>query len=72
MPDVIRIVDHEADLVSRIEVVIDQHQRPHLINFEWLQHGAGANQIFPSSANLVDAAGRTVMTSCAAHRPDGE
>jgi hypothetical protein len=43
----------------------------HLINFEWLQHEAGANQIFPASADLIDATGRTVITSYAVHRPDG-
>ncbi|MGO8788957.1 MAG: discoidin domain-containing protein [Terriglobia bacterium] len=43
----------------------------HLINFEWLQHGAGANQIFPASADLMDPAGRSVVTSYAVHRPDG-
>ncbi len=43
----------------------------HLINFEWLQHEAGANQIYPASADLKDAAGRTVITSYAVHRPDG-
>jgi len=43
----------------------------HIINFEWLQHGAGANQIFPASTDLVDIAGRKVITSYAAHRPDG-
>jgi hypothetical protein len=43
----------------------------HMINFEWLQHGGGANQIFPASANLKDAAGRTVITAYAVHRPDG-
>jgi hypothetical protein len=43
----------------------------HIINFEWLQHGAGANQIFPASTDLMDAAGRKVITSYAVHRPDG-
>ena len=43
----------------------------HLINFEWLQHDAGANKIFPASADLKDAAGRTVVTSYAVKRPDG-
>jgi F5/8 type C domain len=43
----------------------------HMINYEWLQHEAGANQIFPASADLLDAAGRTVITSYAVHRPDG-
>ena len=43
----------------------------HLINFEWLQHGGGANRIFPASAGLKDAAGRTVITAYAVDRPDG-
>src|SRR6185369_14892375 len=43
----------------------------HLINFEWLQHEAGANKIFPASADLMDAAGRTVVTSYVVKRPDG-
>jgi len=43
----------------------------HMINFEWLEHGGGANQIFPASTDLLDAAGRTVITSYAVHRPDG-
>jgi F5/8 type C domain len=43
----------------------------HIINFEWLEHGGGANQIFPASADLLDAAGRNVITSYAVHRPDG-
>jgi len=44
----------------------------HMINFEWLEHGAGANRIFPASADLLDAAGRTVITAYAVHRPDGD
>jgi hypothetical protein len=43
----------------------------HIINFEWLQHEAGANKIFPASTDLKDAAGRTVVTSYAVKRPDG-
>lgn len=43
----------------------------HLINFEWLQHGAGLNRIFPAAADLVDAAGRNVITAYAVQRPDG-
>jgi len=43
----------------------------HIINFEWLQHGAGANQIFPASADLFDPAGRQVITAYSVRRPDG-
>ena len=43
----------------------------HMINFEWLEHGRGANRIFPASADLADAAGRKVITAYVVHRPDG-
>lgn len=43
----------------------------HIINFEWLQKGAGPNQIFPASADRTDAAGHMVITSYAVQRPDG-
>jgi len=43
----------------------------HIINFEWLQHGGGANQIFPASSDLLDGAGRNVINVYAVHRPDG-
>jgi hypothetical protein len=43
----------------------------HMINFEWLEHGGGANLIFPASTDLYDVAGRKVITSYAVHRPDG-
>ena len=36
-----------------------------------MQHEAGANKIFPASADLKDAAGRTVVTSYVVKRPDG-
>jgi hypothetical protein len=43
----------------------------HVINYEWLQHDAGANQVYPASCDLLDAGGRNVITSYAVHRPDG-
>ncbi|HUB25844.1 MAG TPA: discoidin domain-containing protein [Tepidisphaeraceae bacterium] len=42
----------------------------HMINFEWLQHGAGINRIFPASCDLLDAAGRHVISAYAVDRPD--
>jgi hypothetical protein len=42
----------------------------HIINFEWLQHDAGTNEIFPATTDLIDAAARTVVTAYAVHRPD--
>lgn len=43
-----------------------------LINLEWVKHGAGVHRMFPSSADIKDAAGNTLVTSYALLRPDGE
>jgi len=43
----------------------------HMINLEWLQHRAGPHQMFPSSADITDAAGNRLVTSYAVRRPDG-
>ena len=43
----------------------------HMLNLEWLQHRAGVHQMFPSSSDVRDAAGDTLVTSYAVHRPDG-
>ena len=53
------------------EVALTPFASGHMINFEWLKHEAGANQIFPASADLNDAAGRIVVTSYVVKRPDG-
>ena len=42
-----------------------------MINREWLQHRAGPHQMFPSSADITDAAGNRLVTSYAVRRPDG-
>ena len=43
----------------------------HMLNLEWLQHRAGVHQMFPSSTDITDSAGDTLVTSYAVHRPDG-
>lgn len=43
----------------------------HMINLEWVQHRAGPHQMFPSSADITDAAGNRLVTSYAVRRPDG-
>ena len=43
----------------------------HMINLEWVQHRAGLHQMFPSSTDVTDAGGDTLVTSYAARRPDG-
>lgn len=43
-----------------------------LINLEWVQPGDGIHQIFPSTSNIIDPAGHTLVTSYALSRPDGQ
>ena len=43
----------------------------HMLNLEWLQHRAGVHQMFPSSADITDSDGDTLVTSYAVQRPDG-
>ena len=43
-----------------------------MINLEWVQPGSGEHRIFPSSSDIVDAAGHVLVTSYAVLRPDGE
>jgi hypothetical protein len=42
-----------------------------LINFEWVQHGAGIHHMFPASTDVKDDAGNVLVTSYAVRRPDG-
>jgi hypothetical protein len=42
-----------------------------LINNEWAQHRSGTHRMFPSTVNLKDEEGNTLVTSYALHRPDG-
>jgi hypothetical protein len=42
-----------------------------LINLEWVQHHSGMHHMFPSSTNIKDAEGNSLVTTYAVHRPDG-
>jgi hypothetical protein len=42
-----------------------------MINREWVQHRSGADEMFPSSADIKDSDGNLLVTSYAVHRPDG-
>jgi hypothetical protein len=42
-----------------------------MLNLEWLQHRAGAHQMFPSSTDIKDGDGNLLVTSYAVRRPDG-
>jgi F5/8 type C domain len=43
-----------------------------LINLEWVQPGSGEHRVFPSSTDIHDGAGHTLVTSYAVLRPDGQ
>jgi len=43
----------------------------HMINLEWVQHRSGVHHMFPSSSDIQDGEGNTLVTSYAVHRPDG-
>ena len=43
----------------------------HMINLEWVQHRAGVHHMFPSSTDVKDAEGNTLVTTYAVRRPDG-
>jgi len=42
-----------------------------MINLEWVQHRAGVHSMFPSSVDVKDGEGNSLVTSYAVHRPDG-
>lgn len=41
-----------------------------MINRDWVQHRSGVHRLFPSSSDIKDGAGNTLVTSYAVHRPD--
>jgi hypothetical protein len=43
-----------------------------LINLEWVLPGSGLHRIFPSSSDIKDSAGHTLVSSYAVLRPDGQ
>jgi hypothetical protein len=49
-----------------------QYFASRLINLEWVKHGAGVHELFPSEADLRDDAGRELITAYAVQRPDGQ
>ena len=42
-----------------------------LINLEWVQHRSGVHRMFPSSTNILDGDGNSLVTTYAVRRPDG-
>ncbi len=64
-----------SNFVADAQLNVTGHTSPYfaarLMNFEWLQHGAGLNRMFPASSDIKDAAGNLLVTSYAVRRPDG-
>ena len=51
---------------------LSQYLAAQLLTQEWVVPGGGVHHVFPVSSEVVDAAGRTVVTGYAVERPDGQ
>jgi hypothetical protein len=61
-----------ADKDLKIRQPLSQYFASQLINLEWVQLGDGTHKLFPATSDLTDGAGHLLVTSYAAHRPDGQ
>jgi Glycosyl hydrolases family 39 len=61
-----------ADKQLHILQYTAQYFASRLINLDWVQHGAGVNQLYPAESDLRDDAGHELITAYAVKRPDGE
>jgi F5/8 type C domain len=61
-----------ADEKLQVKQFTSQYFASQLINLEWVKHGAGAHQLFPAHADILDDAGNELVTAYAVKRPDGE
>jgi hypothetical protein len=61
-----------ADADFRVRGYTSQYFASRLINLEWLQKGPGEHRLFPTSADVQDAAGHALVTAYAVQRPDGQ
>jgi hypothetical protein len=57
---------------DQIQQPTSQYFASQLINLEWAQPGNGVHQVFPASSDIVDSAGRVLVTAYAVRRPDGQ
>jgi hypothetical protein len=65
-----------GNFVANEKLEIQQHASQYfasqMINLEWVKHGAGVHELFPTEADVKDDAGETLVTAYAVKRPDGE
>jgi hypothetical protein len=55
----------------RVEQPLSQYFAAQLLTQEWTKPGDQEHALFPVSSEVVDSAGRVVVTAYAVHRPDG-
>jgi hypothetical protein len=60
-----------VDEASRVEQPLSQYFAARLLTQDWAQPGDEANQVFAASSDVVDSAGRQVVTAYPLQRPDG-
>jgi hypothetical protein len=61
-----------ADEQLKIRQYTAQYFASQLLNLDWVQHRAGAHQLYPAEGDLQDEAGNNLITAYAAKRPDGQ
>ena len=61
-----------ADRDYRIKQPLSQYFVSQLLNLEWMQPGDGTHKLFPAVSDIRDGAGHALVTTYAAHRPDGQ
>jgi len=61
----------EADQEYNVSGYTAFYFAAHMINLEWVAHRSGVHRMFPSSADLKDGDGQSVIASYAVDRPDG-
>jgi len=60
-----------SDETYAIKGYTSTYYAAHMLNLEWLQHRVGVHQMFPSTSDVTDGGGDTLVTSYAVLRPDG-
>ncbi len=61
----------EADRDYNISGYTAFYWAAHMINLEWAAHHSGVHRMFPSTADVKDGQGNSLVSSYALRRPDG-
>ena len=60
------------DINYHIEQPLSQFFASQVINLDWVQPGAGENEVWPAKSDIDDGAGHALVTAYALKRPDGQ